>query len=159
MVSNTTEDPSQQRRGVEFVDSDNELYLHHSDHPTYVLSTSLLNGRKYTHWKRSVEVSLFAKNKIGFVTGFCSKPTSIASMVAQWERCNNMIISWLLHSVKKDIVESVLYCQTTTQIWHQLGTQFSCFTRLRVYQLQRELSSILQGNLSISAYFTELKKF
>ncbi|GAA0170999.1 hypothetical protein LIER_25140 [Lithospermum erythrorhizon] len=48
------------------------LQLHHSDHQNYVLSTFLLNQNNFHHWKRFVEISLMAKNKIGFINGECT---------------------------------------------------------------------------------------
>ncbi|KAL8129583.1 hypothetical protein V2J09_018738 [Rumex salicifolius] len=69
-----------------------ELKLHNSDHPNYVLATTLLNERNYGHWRRSVEVSLRAKNKIGMVTGTCKKPDDKSPDAEQWEVVNNMLI-------------------------------------------------------------------
>lgn len=87
-----------------------EMFLHHSNHPNYVLSTSLVSDKNYNRWKRSVEVSLMEKNKLGFVNESCQRPVPTSPLVAQWERGNNMVISWLLHFIEKDIAESVLYC-------------------------------------------------
>lgn len=52
-------------------DPNDELYLHHSDHPTTFCSSKLLDGENLNHWQRVVEVSLLAKNKLGFVKGTC----------------------------------------------------------------------------------------
>ena len=49
--------------------TEDPLQLHHSDHPNYVLATRLLNQNNFSHWKRCVEISLLAKNKLGFVDG------------------------------------------------------------------------------------------
>ncbi|KAL8150665.1 hypothetical protein V2J09_020473 [Rumex salicifolius] len=67
-----------------------ELKLHNSDHPNYVLATTLLNERNYGHRQRSVEVSLRAKNKIEMVTGTCKKPDDKSPDAKQWEVVNNM---------------------------------------------------------------------
>ncbi|GAA0144721.1 hypothetical protein LIER_35992 [Lithospermum erythrorhizon] len=48
--------------------------LHHSDHPNYILCTLLINQQTYHHWRRSVEISLQAKNKFGFVSGKIEPP-------------------------------------------------------------------------------------
>ncbi|GAA0161300.1 hypothetical protein LIER_17648 [Lithospermum erythrorhizon] len=58
---------------IEFLNSD-PLQLHHSDHPNYVLSKRLLNPNNYYKWRRSVEISLLAKNKLGFVNGDIPRP-------------------------------------------------------------------------------------
>ena len=63
-------------RRVSDLDPNDELYLHHLYHPNYILSTSLLNDLSYSPWRRSVEISLLAKNKLGFVTRSCLRPTS-----------------------------------------------------------------------------------
>lgn len=56
------------------IDSSHELYLHHSDHPNCSLASKALDGDNYGHWKRAVEVSLVANNKLGFVNGTTKKP-------------------------------------------------------------------------------------
>ena len=94
---------------IQGVDPNSVLFLHHSDHPNYILSTQLLNDRNYHHWKRSVEFSLSAKNKLAFVTEECRRPEPGSLMAAQWQRCNCMVTSWLFHSVEKDIAETLMY--------------------------------------------------
>ena len=95
------------------------LQLNHSDHPNYVLSTRLLNQHNFNHWKRCVEISLLAKNKLVFVNGDLPRPLD-PILASKWDRCNGMVISWLLHSVEKDIAQSIIYCDTAEQIWQQL---------------------------------------
>jgi len=48
-------------------------------------------------------VALIAKNKLGFVLGDCPKPAATFPWAAQWDRCDKMVISWLLNAVIKDI--------------------------------------------------------
>ena len=75
------------------------LHLHHSDNPNCSLTNELLNGINYGQWKRSCEVALSAKNKLSFVNGAYEKPPKGSPLLPLWERCNSMVISWLLHSV------------------------------------------------------------
>lgn len=106
------------------IDPSDKLYLHHSDHPNCSLASTLLDGDNYGHWKRAIEVLLMTKNKLGFVNGNMKKPESDSNRLTQWERCNNMMISWLLHSVVSDIVESIVYCGTANETWDELGQYF-----------------------------------
>jgi len=101
------------------------LYLHHSNNPNYGLTGELLTGGNYAQWRRSCEVSLSAKNKMSFVTGGFPKPTNESAYFPLWERCNSMVISWLLHSVSKDIASSIIYAPTAEQIWQDLSQRFS----------------------------------
>jgi len=90
------------------LDHSHELFLHPSDHPNCSLASEPLTGLNYGQWKRSCEVSLVSKHKLGFVNGSCAKPAT-GPLISQWERCNAMVISWLLHSIRKDIGTSVLF--------------------------------------------------
>lgn len=98
------------------IDPFDELYLHHLDHPTCSLSSKTLDEDNYEHCKRTVEVSLLVKNKLSFVNGSMKKPVSGSNRLGRWERCNNMVISWLLYSVVNDIAESIVYCRTAYEI-------------------------------------------
>ncbi|KAB2610299.1 hypothetical protein D8674_018331 [Pyrus ussuriensis x Pyrus communis] len=44
-------------------------FLHPSDHPGLILVSKKLNGDNYNTWCRAMEISLSAKNKIGFING------------------------------------------------------------------------------------------
>lgn len=81
-----------------------------------MLATQKLNGDNFGQWQRSAEISLIAKNKLGFVTGTCAKPSETSPNLSLWERCNNLIMSWLLHSVETRIANSILYCKSASQI-------------------------------------------
>ena len=105
------------------LDPNHELFLHPSNHPNYNLSSEPLIGTNYGQWRRSCEVSLVSKNKLGFVNGSCSKPAT-GPWISQWERCNAIVISWVLHSIRKDITTSVLFCSTAEQIWDELELQY-----------------------------------
>jgi len=138
------------------LDHSHDLFLHPSDHPNCSLSSELLAGTNYPQWKRSCEVSLLSKHKLGFVTGSCAKPAT-GPLTSQWERCNAMVISWLLHSIKKDIATSVLFCSTAKQIWDELELRYGQSQGIKIFQVQREINNLSQGSLSVSDYFTKCK--
>ena len=96
---------------------------------------------------------------MSFITGGYPKPSSDSPYLPLWERCNSMVISWLLHSVNKDIASSIIYTPTAEQIWQDLSQGFSFGQGTKIYQLQKEMYNLSQGNLSVSAYFTKCKQF
>lgn len=57
-------------------------------------------------------IALSAKNKIGLINGTFLEPQIYAPLYIVWSRCNDMVISWLLNSLSKEIAESVLYSRT-----------------------------------------------
>ena len=117
------------------LDPGHTLYLHHSDNPNCGLTNELLTGRNYAQWRRSCEVSLSAKNKMSFVTRDYPKPSNDSPYLPLWERCNSMVISWLLHSVSKDIASSIICTPTAQQIRQDLSQRFSFGQGTKIYQL------------------------
>ena len=57
----------------------------------------------------------------------------------------------------KKIAESVLYSQSAKELWSDLEDRFGQTTGAKSFQLQKELSIVVQGNSSISSYFTKIK--
>ncbi|XP_075077383.1 uncharacterized protein LOC142164106 [Nicotiana tabacum] len=68
-----------------------------------------------------------------------------------------MVLSWLLNSVLKERAESVLYSQSAKDLWSDLEDRFGQTNGAKLFQLQKELSAVVQGNSSISGYFTKMK--
>jgi hypothetical protein len=101
-------------------------------------------------------MALRAKNKLKFVDGTLVKPIDPDGAEA-WTRCNDMIISWILNSLSKEIAASVIYINTCSEMWMDLKERFSKKNGPRLFQLHKSISALSQENLSVSAYFTHLK--
>ncbi|XP_019229857.1 PREDICTED: uncharacterized protein LOC109210841 [Nicotiana attenuata] len=103
-------------------------------------------------------VALSAKNKIAFIDGTCSKPADDAPELRLWNRCNNMVMSWLTSSLSPEIAESVQYSETAESIWNQLEKRYGTVNGTKVFEIKKELASTCQGSLDIASYFNKLKK-
>ncbi|XP_070003332.1 uncharacterized protein LOC142165753 [Nicotiana tabacum] len=125
------------------IDSTHLYYLHPSDSPGMVLVNSVFDGKGYGGWRRAIIIALSAKNKLGFIDGTFSESDATSTDFKQWNRCNNMVISWILNSLSKDIAESVLYSKTANEIWKELEVRFGQCSGAQLYQLQKELSDIV----------------
>nr|XP_009784460.1 PREDICTED: uncharacterized protein LOC104232873 [Nicotiana sylvestris] len=89
------------------MNSNHLYYLHPSDSPGMVLVNSVFDGKGYGGWRRAIIIALSAKNKLGFIDGTYYEPDASSTDFKQWNRCNDMVISWILNSLSKDI--AVLY--------------------------------------------------
>ncbi|KAE8720139.1 hypothetical protein F3Y22_tig00109916pilonHSYRG00111 [Hibiscus syriacus] len=99
----------------------NSYYLHQSENPGMILVSQLLFNDNFHSWKRSMILALSAKNKLGFVDSSIQAPDpSMVNQFNAWTRANNLVNSWLLNSVSKDIAASLLYHTTTAEIWKDL---------------------------------------
>lgn len=97
------------------------------------------------------------KNKLGFINGCLKKPAADDSNYAAWERCNDIIISYILRSLETSIARSVIYLNTAAEIWKDLEERFSQTSGPQFYTLQQNLPEVSQGSASIADYFTQIK--
>ncbi|KAK8616133.1 hypothetical protein V6N13_017696 [Hibiscus sabdariffa] len=120
-------------------------HIHQSDNPGMLLVTQPLATDNYNSWKRSMLMALSAKNKIGFVDGSIVAPASTSANFQAWTRANNLVNSWILNSVSKDISASLLYHSTAVAIWKDLEERFQQNNGPRLFQLKKKLSDLTQA--------------
>jgi hypothetical protein len=70
-------------------------------------------------------VSLSAKNKINFVDGSICKPPKHDDLFLAWTRCNDMVVSWILHVVSSDIKSNIIYITSSKIMWEDLKHRYS----------------------------------
>lgn len=103
-------------------------------------------------------IGLIAKNKLCFVDVTLPKPSANESDMKAWERCNNMLIGWLIASLDRVVAKSVMYNRYASEIWTDLEERFGVSTSAQIYSLHEELSNMSQEtNMSITEYFTKVK--
>ncbi|KAL5854728.1 hypothetical protein ACOSQ3_004595 [Xanthoceras sorbifolium] len=117
--------------------------IHHLDSPSIVLVTPLLTGDNYGSWSHIVTIALRAKSKLGFVDGSFPIPKE-QDDISNWERCNDLVGSWILNSVSPEIRPSILYVETAAQIWTDLEDRFSQSNAPKIYQLKQSISTLKQ---------------
>ena len=143
-------------------DISNPLFLHHAENPGAMLVSEPLIGENYHAWVRSMKKALVAKNKFGFVNGSITLSSPLIktpAAVDAWIRCDNMVGSWLMKAVSPQIRVSITYRDTALEIWNDLRDTHSQGNGPRVFQLQKDIALMCQGNSSITNYFTQLKLF
>lgn len=139
-----------------FSDMQNPLFLHPSDNPLSINVTKLEGAGDYRSWKRSMEIQLSSKRKLGFVNGSEVKSTSDAVEAVQWDTCNSMVISWIHNNVSDSIKKSVLFITSASEVWKQLEKRFQLTNGSRKYKLSKELFGLKQNSSSVVDYFTSL---
>ncbi|XP_073045348.1 uncharacterized protein [Primulina eburnea] len=133
-------------------------FLHYSDNPGITLVSQPLTGDNFASWSRAMKIAISVKNKFGFIDGSIPKPAeSESNLMNAWNRNNNIVISWLLNSVSKDISASILFAESAAEIWNDLKERFQQSNGPRIFQLRRELLNLRQDQDSVSVYFTKLK--
>lgn len=134
------------------------LYLHNNDHPGLVLISKKLTGSdNFGPWKRSITIALSAKNKMGIVSGQYIAPARGSNLFPQWERVNDMIMSWLLNVMSEDISNSMSYIDSAASMWNELLDRFSTIDGHRIFQIQKDLHLLEQRDSSVEVYYHKMK--
>lgn len=106
--------------------SNGPYFLHHSDSPGTVLVLQILTGENYGAWSRAMTIALFVKNKIDFIEGTIPQPLATdVDRFKSWNRSNNIVISWILNSISKEITASVIYLKTAKDILERVEGKVS----------------------------------
>ncbi|XP_074323959.1 uncharacterized protein LOC141660878 [Apium graveolens] len=103
-----------------------------------------------------MEIHLAFKRKLGFVDGSVKKSTTDEKYAAQWETCNNMVISWLHNNITDTIKRSILFINLASEVEKQLEKRFMLTNGSRKYKLSKDLFSLKQKELSIDDYYTTM---
>ena len=100
-------------------------------------------------------LALSGKNKVGFVTGAIKKLSEGNMLFAQ--KCNNDVIaSWIINSISKEIVASLVYNGNVKEMWDELKERYKQPNEPHIYQLPKDLVTTTQGSLSIEIYYAKI---
>ena len=102
-------------------------------------------------------LTLSTKNKLGFIDGSVVKPDVTAVDYKAWERCNDLVCSWLLNNLDDSIAQSVLYFKIAKDIWDDLEDRFGSTSMTQAFTLEQQLFELTQGSKSVSDYFTAIR--
>ncbi|XP_045809708.1 uncharacterized protein LOC123904057 [Trifolium pratense] len=131
IVSSKNNGEKQSRRGTSNSDAAlDPYYIHPSENPTTVCVTPQLEGDSNYH------------DELNFIA---------------WERCNNLVHSWLINSMKPQVAESVVYIENAVDVWNDLKERYLQGDRVRVATLYQDISNFMEGSLKVSEFFTEMR--
>ncbi|XP_011069429.1 uncharacterized protein LOC105155256, partial [Sesamum indicum] len=67
-----------------------------------------------------------------------------------------MVTTWILNCISKEIAGSFMYAKSARTLWLDLEERYGECNGPLLYQLQREIASMTQGNKSVAEYFSRL---
>ncbi|XP_031255969.1 uncharacterized protein LOC116113958 [Pistacia vera] len=145
-------------RYLNLSDLGNPFRLDNGDNPAVILVTDLFTTDNYITWSRAMRRALHAKNKSGFISGDIPKPIDPTDPLLElWERCNDMVVSWIQNSISSSIKSSMVFVDDARDIWLDLQTRFSHQNGPRIFRLKKTLASLVQDADSVSIYYGKRK--
>ena len=105
-----------------------------------------------------MQMALDVKSKLGFVDGSITASMAITPLEKiAWSKNNSMISSWILNSISPHIIASVIYKNSAMEVWNSLRNRFLQANGPRISQLQKLISTIMQGDATVTTFFTDLQ--
>ncbi|GJU58348.1 ribonuclease H-like domain-containing protein [Tanacetum coccineum] len=122
------------------------------------LSSWFLGIENYRIWSGAVKLALQARNKYGFVDGSCLKESYATSEVlsAQWDRCNAMVLTWIMNVVSQDVYMGLVYFENVVVVWKELRETYDKVDGSVVYNLLQKINTVKQGGSSVADYYHRL---
>ncbi|KAM0061566.1 putative RNA-directed DNA polymerase [Helianthus debilis subsp. tardiflorus] len=135
----------------------NPLYLHPSDTTNLTITSIKLKGTEnYTVWANSLTLALKVKNKYGFIDGTCEKSLIDEVLANQWERCNSVVLTWILNSVSEELFLGQVCSKLASDVWKDLKETCNKIDGSVVFDLYQKINSFSQNGQSVSEYYNKL---
>ncbi|KAF7843764.1 caffeic acid 3-O-methyltransferase-like [Senna tora] len=80
----------------------------------------------------------------------CVLPAIIGRLYFSFD---SMVKAWIINSISKDIVDNFMYFPSSQALWNELETRYGTSCGPQIYQIQRTMSTIQQGNDPVSHYY------
>ncbi|XP_071741029.1 uncharacterized protein [Rutidosis leptorrhynchoides] len=140
------------------LDFGDPLYLHASDTTTGTpfMSIKLKGTENYNIWSRSMLLALGTKNKLGFINGSLQRHATDVTLQNQWDRCNNVVLSWILGSISDELYSGQIFSTNATHVWNELKETYDKIDGSVIYNLHHKMNSIKQNDSSLSDYYHNL---
>lgn len=115
------------------VDLDPDPSLNQSSHYFVHLGENLsaplvnppLDRKNYHVWAKLMKCALISKNKWKSIDGSIPVPDRFDPSYDAWERCNNLIHSWIINSVSPPIAQSIIHTKLVIVVWKNLKERFA----------------------------------
>jgi hypothetical protein len=111
----------------------------------------------YLIWSRRIKGALAGRNLEGFLTGENEKPKQDIIGWNEWKTTHMLL--YTCSSMIAPIAVTVDDIQSVKDIWAKLKRIHACAkNNTRVFQIEREIKAVVQGDKSIQEYATDLER-
>ncbi|KAI3707507.1 hypothetical protein L6452_26097 [Arctium lappa] len=136
----------EQRSLITKLDFGDPLYLHPSDTSGASILSMKLNGTEnYKVWSCAMIIALETKNKIGFIDGSVVRSVDNDVLGKQWDRCNSVVLSWILNSISDDLFVSQVFSRVASEVWLELKETYDKIDGSVTFNLHKKINSLSQN--------------
>ena len=77
----------------------------------------------------------------------------------QWDRCNSVVLSWILNSISEDLFSGQVFSNSAHDVWEELKETYDKVDGSVTFNLHQKINSLTQNGSSISDYYHKLNSF
>ncbi|KAJ0470826.1 putative RNA-directed DNA polymerase [Helianthus annuus] len=103
-----------------------------------------------------MQLALMAKNKLGFIDGSCKRSTTDDVLASQWDRCNSIVLTWILNSIADELYVGQVYSKLASEVWDDLKETYNKIDGSVVFGLFQKINSVSQNGTSVSEYYHKI---
>lgn len=118
----------------------------------------VFNGSNYVNWSRAMKMALIARNKQGFIDGTLPKPSPPSTDLQKWIRNDHVVLSWIINSIDKTLVESFIFIDTAFELWKEIKERYGQSNLPQLFDLHRSLFFMEQHDDSVASYYCKKKR-
>ncbi|KAM0048341.1 putative retrotransposon gag domain, retrotransposon Copia-like protein [Helianthus debilis subsp. tardiflorus] len=142
---------------VSKIDAGDPLFLHPSDSAnSSIVNVKLKGSENYRIWSNAMYLALQVKNKIGFVDGSCLRSKTDEVLGRQWDRCNSIVLTWILNSVSEELYLGLVYSRIASDVWKDLKDTYDKIDGSVVFNMYKKINSFTQNGMPVSEYYHKL---
>lgn len=108
--------------------ANSEIPAHDNWNPTQTISSPPFHWSLNSWLVQEIRIPgadrsmLIALSKVGFIDGTINKPEG--NLLPAWKCNNDIITSWIMNLVSKEIAASIIYTGSAKDIWEELKERF-----------------------------------
>ncbi|XP_071694769.1 uncharacterized protein [Rutidosis leptorrhynchoides] len=92
-----------------------------------------------------MELALQTKNKIDFIKGTIEKDEEDEVLAGQWERCNDVVLSWILGRVSDELYYGQIYTKYASVVWDELKETYDKVDGSMMFNLEQKIAQLTQN--------------
>jgi len=117
----------------------------------------VLDEKNYDLWAPLIQIHIAGRKKMGYLRGLIKAPHEDDPKYDDWFSEDQKIKSWLLSSMKPEIMKRYIRLSTSKEIWDSLkAAYFDENDEARIYSLNQKASRLRQNSRPLATYFGEL---
>ncbi|XP_047314129.1 uncharacterized protein LOC124917880 [Impatiens glandulifera] len=130
----------------------------------YSLTDQMAGKKRYDddplmiqNYNLGIRLALEAKSKLGFIDGTLVVPKD-AEDFDRWKKMDCLVRFWILNTISDKIKANYSSTTTAKDLWIDIKERYQESNGPQSFQIQRAISNLRQGTLSLEKYFSKLKK-